>query len=214
MLANLPFIDPSRGDPPRKTRGLPSRTIVRAWLSSLILALLMAWPCCLRGAGASDEFPEYELKAAFLYKFAQYVTWPTNAFQTTNSPLTIGILGEDPSKGLLATNLVGKTVNGRKLIVKLINSGGPIEGCHLLFISPSEKERLPNILPKLQGILTVSEYGQFAQRGGMISLFLDPTRRVRFEINAGAAKKGNLMISSKLGGLGIPVKTQEASGSQ
>jgi hypothetical protein len=216
MLANRSIIDPTRGEPPREPRGLPSRPIRLGWLSILILALLIAWPCCLRAAGASDEAPEYELKAAFLYKFAQYVTWPSNAFENAEAPLIIGILGDDPSKGLLGKNLIGKTVNGRKLMIKLLTSGDSLAGCHLLFISPSEKESLSNILPKLQGrsILTVSEYAQFAQRGGMINLFLDDQKRVRFQINAGAAKKGGLMISSKLGGLGIPVKTDEAPGNQ
>ena len=89
----------------------------------------------------------------------------------------------------------------------------------MLFISPSEKESLPNILSKLQGksILTVSEtageFREFAQRGGMINLFLDQ-KRVRFEINPEAAKKSGLMISSKLGALGIRVKTKEATGSR
>jgi len=219
MLANPPFIDPSRGDPPGETRVTASRVGVRGWLSSLLLVALVAWPCCLRSAGALDEAPEYELKAAFLYNFAKFVTWPTNAFETTNSPLYIGILGEDPSKGLLEGTLANRPVNGRKITIKPLKAVDSFEGYHMLFISSSEKEVLPSILSKLQGksILTVSEtvgeFKEFAYRGGMINLFIDQ-RRVRFEINPEAAKKCNLMISSKLGALGILVKTKEATGSR
>ncbi len=219
MLANRPIIDLARGEPPRETRDVPSRVSIWGWLSSLLFAVLVAWPCCLRGAGALDDVPEYELKAAFLYKFAQYVTWPSNAFETTDSPLTIGILGKHQFWPLLAEIFDDKSINGRKLTVKHLKAGETFEGCHMLFISPSEKEVIPNILSKLQGksILTVSEtvgeYGEFARRGGMINLFLDQ-KRVRFEINAEAAKKGGLMISSKLGALGILVKTKEATESR
>ncbi len=74
MLANRPIIDLTRGELSRETRGAASPVSVGDRLSSLLLAVLVAWLCCLRGAGALDEVPEYELKVAFLYKFAQYVT--------------------------------------------------------------------------------------------------------------------------------------------
>ena len=217
MQANRPTIALTRGGvSPRETRGLPSRTIRRGWLSGLILALLMPWPCCLRSAGVLDEIPEYELKAAFLYKFAQYVNWPSNAFDNPTSPLTIGVLGQNLFGSFLDDTVAGKTLNGRKFKIQYLKVGDAegIEKCHMLFINPSEKERVSNILTIAQrkGILTVSqsvrEYREFALRGGMINFFLDDQNRLRFEINAEAAEKAGLKISSQLGALGKRIKTE------
>src|ERR1041385_4584869 len=52
-------------------------------------------------AGARDEFPEYQLKAAFLYNFAKFVNWPTNSFADARAPLAIAVLGTDPFGPLL-----------------------------------------------------------------------------------------------------------------
>jgi len=180
----------------------------------LTLASLAAVP---RPSHASqqDEFQEYQLKAAFLYNFAKFITWPSNAFPTANAPLTIGILGEDPFKELLSDVLLDKTVGGRQLAIKHFKAGDVVEGCQLLFISRSEKERAASTLASLQGksILTVSEFDHFANQGGMINLIV-VDKSVRFEINPETAEKARLKISSKLGSMGIVVKTEPSPRNQ
>jgi hypothetical protein len=46
-------------------------------------------------------------------------------------------------------------------------------------------------------VLTVSDMDNFGRRGGMIRLVLDQNR-VRFRINAEAARQNEVVISSKL----------------
>lgn len=186
---------------------LLSRGVLSLWL--LMCGIIS--PCPLHAA-PSHEFPEYQLKAAFLYNFAKFVTWPTNAFESDDSALTIGIVGDDPFGPLLPTTLAGKTVNNRKLIIQHFNRDDTITGCQLLFISRSEKDRIPAILSSLKGksILLVSETDQFAQRGGMINLLV-VGQSVRFEINPDVIEKAGLKVSSKLGGLGIVIKSEEPS---
>ena len=50
-------------------------------------------------------------------------------------------------------------------------------------------------------ILTVSETDRFVQAGGIINLLIEQNK-VHFEINAAAAKKAGLKVSSKLLNLG------------
>jgi hypothetical protein len=180
----------------------------------LILAFVVALAAILSPrceAAPQDEFPEYQLKAAFLFNFAKFITWPSNAFASDEAPLTIGILGDDPFKEHLSKVIADKTVGGRKLAIKHFGADDAIEGCCLLFISRSERERVPNILASLKGksILTVSDFDKFAHRGGMINLVV-VSNSIRFEINPEVAEKAGLKISSKLGSYAIVVKTEES----
>jgi hypothetical protein len=153
------------------------------------------------GAGRAQESPltEYQLKAAFVYNFAKFVEWPPAAFGEATAPMVIGILGENPIRGDLDRAIRGKTINNRPLMIKEPHSAAEWTNCHILFISPSEKKRLPEILGSLIGasVLTVSETDGFTEAGGMIN-FISEGNKIRFHINEAAAKTAGLKISSKL----------------
>lgn len=142
---------------------------------------------------------EYELKAVFLFNFAQFVEWPPAAFPDAQTPLIIGVLGDDPFGPYLDETVRHEKVNNRPLIVQRYRRMGEIKTCHVLFVSQSESKRLEKILAGLKGrnILTVGDFEGFAINGGMIR-FLTGQNRIRFRINVGAAKAVNLTISSKL----------------
>jgi hypothetical protein len=146
---------------------------------------------------------EYQVKAAFLFNFVQFVEWPTRAFTNSEAPICIGVLGEDPFASALEETVRGETVQNRKLIVQHSNRVEPLKDCQLVFISKSETDRVPGILDELdpEPVLTVSETQGFAQRGGIINLYL-AGNKVRFEINPAAARHKGLKISSELLSLG------------
>ncbi len=71
------------------------------------VGLLIAITCLLsfmvlgshaQGMDSSDS-SEYLIKAGFIYNFAKLVEWPTSAFAQQDSPIVIGILGDDPFGG-------------------------------------------------------------------------------------------------------------------
>lgn len=146
----------------------------------------------LQGQRAS----EYQLKAVFLFNFAQFVDWQPAAAQT---PLLIGILGDDPFGTFLDETVRGERVGVRAIEVRRYHDVREIEACNILFISRSENERVGQILAALQNrpILTVSDGEEFAQRGGMIQ-FINDQSRIRLRINLEAAQAANVVISSKL----------------
>jgi hypothetical protein len=152
---------------------------------------------------------EYEVKAAFLYNFIKYTEWPQKVFPTPETPLTIGIVGEDPFRSLLDKAIEGKTFNGRKLVVKRIEQLQSVKNCHLLFISSSESSRLSQLLADLKGasILTVSETEKFAERGGVVNFKMQGDK-VRFDINIKAAESAGLRISSKLLSVATVISTE------
>ena len=85
----------------------------------------------------------------------------------------------------------GKNVDGRQLRVKKIEHIEETGACHLLFISQSEKQRLPEILRRVpdRAILTVGDSEGSAKRGTIIS-FLIEDGAVHFEVNMQAAERG------------------------
>jgi hypothetical protein len=149
-------------------------------------------------AGAA-EAPEYQVKAAFLHKFALFVEWPTNAFADARSPLIVGVLGESPFGPLLELEMKDATVQDRPIRVERCRGIEEAGNCHVLFISASEHKRLTEIANALRSrpVLTVGEGGSFCQGGGMIGFTL-VEKKVRFEINTDAAHRAGLQISSQL----------------
>jgi hypothetical protein len=155
---------------------------------------------------------EYQVKAAFLFNFVQFVEWPPQAFANPDTPICIGVLGEDPFGAVLDETVRDETVKNRKLIVQRSRQVENLKNCQLIFISKSEAERVPRILSDLDVVpaLTVSETQGFAQRGGIINLYLI-ANKLRFEVNPAVAGRKGLKISSELLSLGkiveaVPVR--------
>ena len=142
---------------------------------------------------------EFEIKAVFLYNFVRFVDWPLRVFPEPQTPMIIGVLGEDPFGAALDEAVHGETVNGRPLVVRRFRRVEDVDHCHVLFISRSESARLGSILARLkdQGILTVSDADDFTRHGGMIR-FVTESNKVRLRINVEASRAAGLMISSKL----------------
>jgi hypothetical protein len=184
------------------------------WLSrtcTLTLLLFVSLSGMVSARGQTSK--EYQIKAAFLFNFAQFVEWPTVAFADASAPISIGVLGDDPFGAVLDQTIEGETINHRKLIIQRSQRVADLKGCHLVFISKSEKSRLADIFDRLgsASVLTVSETENFARRGGIINFYLDGNK-VRFEINADAAQRKGIKISSqllKLGKVVEPERTKE-----
>jgi hypothetical protein len=150
-------------------------------------------------AAAEEPAREYRIKAAFIYNFAKFTRWPAGSFADGEAPLDFCIYGEDPFGGALDA-VAGKTIRGRKVAVRRIAAIEASAGCHLLFISDSEAERLTGILAAVgdRPVLTVADMPDFARAGGIINLKTNEDDKLRFEINTGTARRVGLKFSSKL----------------
>jgi hypothetical protein len=170
-----------------------------AWLRVLGAVAWAAMPAARGVAAQTSPTSEYELKAVFLFNFAQFVEWPATAFPEPQAPLVIGVLGEDPFGPYLDATVQGEAVNEHPLVVHRFHRVEDITTCHILFVSRPEQGRVEKILAALKGrgILTVGDIEGFAGRGGMIS-FVTDHNRIRLRINLDAARADDLTISSKL----------------
>ena len=142
---------------------------------------------------------EYELKAAFLYNFANFVSWPSDAFARPDSPFVIGVVGTDPFGPTLERILNGQHWNGRPIAVVRYSRPQEIRAVHLLFVSESERKHWPEVQAAAApaSILTVSDMRDFCLLGGMIE-FVAEHNRLGFNMNVAAANRAHLAVSSKL----------------
>src|SRR6202049_4525246 len=133
------------------TRTYSERTNLRTqplWLGKwLIASNILLLVCSHLGSAsnghAQDALPEYQVKAAYLFNFLKFVEWPAEAFADPLAPIVIGIVGDDPFGIALPQVVMGKTVQGRDLVIRKYRAGEDLRASHILFISESEKKRLP-----------------------------------------------------------------------
>jgi hypothetical protein len=164
------------------------------WLRfGIIAAILFA----SRAGGQTPD--EYQVKAAFIVKFAGFVEWPPAAFKGPADPLVICVMGHSPFGHQLESLVEGKVVAGRAFALRPIADVRDAIACHILFISSSERLRFRSILDTLKStsVLLIGDTDDFIAEGGVINLRLE-NGKVRIEIDARAAKARNLRISSRL----------------
>jgi YfiR/HmsC-like len=168
------------------------RRQTRLWhlIASLALAqttTVALWP---------QSSGEYDVKAAFLYKFASFVDWPEPA---RNEAVGICIVGRDPFGSALERVVEGKTIGGRAFVVRRLKDWKAGAPCHILFIGGSDPQRLRAVLGQVrhEPILTVGDIPGFCESGGGINLMVVDSK-VKLEINVDATARSGLQVSSKL----------------
>lgn len=164
-----------------------------------MLCLVLTFVFLPETALAQDSAGEYELKAAMLFNLTRFVEWPAAAYADAQAPTVLCILGRDPFGDSLTSIAASQGGGGRTVQIRRIFNGKEVRGCHVVYISSSERKNIAQILTTLKGtsVLTVGEMAQFAARGGMIQFSLEE-KQVRFEVNLEAAADSNLKISSRL----------------
>jgi hypothetical protein len=186
----------------------------------MLLTLVMAATSVALSAKAGDALGrEYRIKAAFVYNFVKFIDWPEEKMADTNEPIVIGIIGSrdfikafDPVRH--------KKIKNRRISIKYFEGYEKLrksptgdnsqwnqrmtilKNCHVLLLCSSDDARIDNLRQiigelKVSPVLTVGETRGFLESGGIVN-FLVEDKKVRFEINAAAAKKSELRVSSKL----------------
>ena len=168
--------------------------------SALVMAFVL-----LTTSSRGQTIDEYRVKAAFVFNFAKFIQWPPETFKTRVDPLVICVLEQDQMANSLRETVNGNAIDGRPVIIRQVAIGTRSYECNILFVGASAIKRFHAYLKESTGVLTVGETAGFAADGGAINLKLEDGR-VRFEINAAAAERQQLHISSKLLSLAQVVK--------
>jgi hypothetical protein len=170
----------------------------------LVLALLIGSTGRVTGQSASAP----TLQAAFLFNFAKFIQWPSETLPA-GAPLVFCVANDEQvAKSLEASRL---TIEGHMPVVRRVVSDSIVGPCHIVYVSDEATAReFDQVLQALSGrpSLTVSDDPTFAQRGGMVSFFVEGSR-LRFAINVQTAERARLQISSKLLSLAKLVKNDD-----
>ena len=179
------------------------------------LLLTASTIACAQGDSVPLRYEEHQVKAAFLYNFAQFTEWPKTKFDDSNE-IIIGLLGGHQFENAFDP-VKDKSVRDKRLIIKdlgrfrqsfaqddagkleLANYIEQLRKCHLLFICEAERDNFRAILDAVKGygVLTVGETEDFLEFGGIIT-FIPGTEKPVFEVNRAVCEREGLKISSKV----------------
>jgi len=164
---------------------------LRSWAT-----VVMAAFCCIYGRAAPTA-SEVQLKAAFIFHFTQFISWPAHTFEDPNAPFVIGIVGDEPIDEALTEMVRGERVDGHPLQVRRLSRPADAANCQIVYSSGDGEEKFRAARFHGEPVLTVGETEGFLQSGGMIE-FITEHNHVKLRINLPAAKAASLQISSKL----------------
>jgi hypothetical protein len=169
----------------------------------LVLWLLVAALPCI----AQDATPtERQVKAAFLYRFTDYVQWPESAFARPDAPLVIGVLGDNAMATELQTIASGRTVRGHPVAVKAYKEREPLTGAHVVFIAEPANAQLRALVRSVEGpVLVVTDSEDGLTAGGVIN-FVMVEGRIRFEVSLANAGARSLALGSGLLSVALNVR--------
>ena len=161
----------------------------------------------------AQEAPEYQIKAAMLYKFALFVEWPAGVFSSPQSPFAVCVLGKDPFGPWLYHEMGGTRIGTHPVVIRFPGNARDAGACQIVFISRSEQPRIKDVLAALKNThaLLVSDIrpvDEFCLGGGMIGLIIK-NKKVRFELNAALAEKKGFRINSTMKRVATSVKCGE-----
>jgi hypothetical protein len=144
---------------------------------------------------------EYTLKAAFLYRFTDYVDWENNAADN----FSIAIVGESEITSPLIDLAGDKKIKNKRIRVNAFNnindltaSTNGIGAYQIIFVSHNYTG-IENVISKVADlpILVITEERGAAEKGAVIN-FLIVSNKLKFEVNMKAVYRSGLKISSQL----------------
>lgn len=174
-----------------------ARRVLRRLRGCILAAALIAALEPFAPASAQSDL-ELRVKAAFLYNFARFTTWPPGKLGA-KEPIVFCVMAGEPLLQVLQDTLNGKTIDEHATVVRSGSRPEDFRACHLLYAdSMADPKRLPALLDALagSGILTVCD-GELAPKTGAIRFYIED-RKLRFEVNPKTLDREGLVLSSKL----------------
>lgn len=170
------------------------RTLARAVVALTLLMVSTTLP-----AQPTDT----AVKAAFLPRFARYVTWPITATPKGADPFVLCVIGSDPFGAMLEDAARSQLVNGRRISVRRMDSAAGADNCQIAYVGGSRAAAILAAIGR-DPVLTVTDADSGGARG--VIHFIITGGRVRFFIDQSAAAQRGLSISSRLLALALGVK--------
>lgn len=166
----------------------------KVWLMLFVALHILA------ALGLAQTSKEYQVKAVFLWRLAQFTEWPADAFEHAENPIVVCVLGENPFGDALEQAIVGETARGRNLVVQQHRGVQGIKTCHILYISAPAARHLPELSAALAGksVLTVRDSDGSARSYDTIVRFITEQNKINLRIDLKAATAARLVLDPRL----------------
>jgi hypothetical protein len=150
-----------------------------------------------RRAAFAQDVTEPALKAAYIYNFARFTTWPADA--PPGDSFVICVLNDAAVADALQRAVAGRSLTERPVSILSVANATPKKACRVLYVAGLPVARAAEVVAELRDapVLTISSIEGFASAGGMTQLFFEHGQ-LRFRIHLESAKRAGLQISSRL----------------
>jgi uncharacterized protein DUF4154 len=197
------------GDAPVASRAVDTAPLhARLCLSKAMHALQrcafcvisIGWVFILTAAVSAQVSKEYQLKAVFLLRLAQFTQWPGDAFENAESLIAICVLGDNPFGDALEAAVRGETAHGRGLVVRHIRAVEQARSCQVIYIGGAGPRQSKEIAAALAGrsVLTVRDADGLPSAYETIIGFVTEQNRVRLRVNLKAAAAARIVLDPRL----------------
>jgi hypothetical protein len=154
------------------------------------------------GVSALDR-AEAQIKAGFLYNFAKHTEWPTPSRERI-----LCIVGQTLPEAT-AASIDQLPLGSATLRVKAVNRPDDTDTCNILYIGQQNRSLAETWLGSVdqRSVLTISDGDTGSRQRAMINLFIEG-RRIRYDLNPGAARQHGLKFNSRLVNLADTVRDE------
>ena len=182
----------------RRSQAEFARQVWTGLLRSARLTCAVASVLALPVLAVAQDVTEPALKAAFIYNFAIFTTWPAGTVPPAG-PLVMCVVGDAAVGDALEQMVKGRVIAGRTITVSMLPVAGPRRVCHAEYVSGVTAGQLAQIVASVRDapVLTISDLNGFNSAGGIVQLFFENSR-LRFSVQLESARRADLQISSKL----------------
>lgn len=177
-------------------------------LRFVLMALAWLLLSAFYGSSQADDKPEdiaRQIKAAYIFKFANYIEWPANSFEAPDSPIVIGVVGADRLAQELTRISANRLIGKRPVKVKRLTMMDSTAGLHILYVGgkantqPRSRLQFKGWVSSLQGqpLLSITDATQEFAETAVIKFVID-NNRLRFDVSLGNAEQNRLKVAAPL----------------
>jgi len=140
----------------------------------------------------------YQLHTVYMYSFMKYIQWP----ELPKDAFTIAVLGSDSEiiphlESMAAT----KQMNGKPIIIRIIEETGDLGSCEMLFVSKDLSSQ-PEIISSWESLAREKHFLLLTDSAEITGLshvnFIEQDNRLLFELNRKRIESAGLRVSTEL----------------
>jgi hypothetical protein len=139
---------------------------------------------------------EEQVKAVFLFNFTKYVAWPAAALEAP--AIRICVVAPPQFLQTVKNAVAGETVDGRPLAAESPAAPEDARGCHILYVSQADRNRMQAWLAAVRGTPVLTVVDDAAMTNDVVIALVRDQNRVRFDVNRQVAGQQGISVSAKL----------------